>query len=173
MTNVPSFLKLLIVYFLIGTSAYAQSNWSKAHDCFNSGDFECAFDTAIELAKERRIVVGNDHRTTDSMTFFQMAFVETAARVDSEELLNVAGAVIPAFGQSGNRYPFVWGFSILTVLDISNGDEYAQLVTLFCRVDDELPPPTWRPLNNVNGLSEIGQLYFGRVLQLKPNCVGS
>ncbi len=175
MRSAPKLLKLLVVYFLISAPAIAQSNWSKASDCFNAGDFKCAFETAIELAREGRIAVGNDDRTTDSMTFLQMAFVEYASRATDIDLISKAGTVITTFGQSENRLPFIWGFAIISALDAcaDKGDVCDRLEVAYCSASAEFPPPTWRPLVNINQLSEIGQSYFDRVMQSKPDCWGA
>ena len=174
MRRILKLFLLATIFGALNSPANAEADWNVASDCFNAGDFDCAYENALSLAEIGRIVVGHDHRTTDSMTFFQMAFIERAARVSVPESTDMSVVVLKGFGRQQARLPFIWGFAMVVAFDSCESDECRQAFQeMYCQTESVLPPPSWRPLHNTNVLSEIGQNYFDRILLLKPNCTGS
>jgi hypothetical protein len=167
----------LFVSLVFATSSNANGDWAIAHDCFNSGDFDCAYDNAVELFNAGRIFDGNDERTMDSMMFFQMAFVEKIARSSPEETFEMTDYVVLNLGKMPNRLPFVFGFALLASRDvcvqIDDKECSASFDLLYCKAKQEMPPPSWRPLNGTDRLSATGESFFGRIMQTEPVCSGA
>ena len=153
----------------------AAADWGVATNCYNSGNFDCAMSEVMALYDEGRVVVGSGPLTTDSMTFFQMAFLEYSARAHHDDaFFEVSRYIVEQLARQPNRLPFVYQLNFLVLIDVCDGNPAcdAEFVDLFCLVDEETPDPTWRPLNNTNALSAKGQVYFERLMDAEPDCKG-
>jgi hypothetical protein len=171
-------LKAIFFAIMLGipASAFAGKTelFVKADSCFKSGDYDCAFETTVTLLEAGHLVVGWDDRTTDSMTFFQMSYVEKAARSDLSTKIAMFDRVFPVLGAVQRRLPFVAGFAVLTISDGCRrarlGECESDFADMFCRIDHEIPEPTWRSLHGVPQLSKTGKSYFEGVMLNRPTC---
>lgn len=157
--------------------AIAEPSWDKAGECFNSGDFECAYSEAVDLYFANRVATGSEEWTTDSMTFLQMAYVEAAARATPVELAGLSGRIAFHMTLQSGRLPFVYGFNLLAMADACSryGKDCAvRFHRAFCAVaKPEIPDPKWRQLDDTNQLSDVGTSYFDRIWRSRPACVGA
>ncbi|WP_167681172.1 hypothetical protein [Parasedimentitalea denitrificans] len=173
-------LKIVLTTLAIGVPTIASADkaelWEKADGCFKVGDYGCAYNTGIELFKAGHIAVGFDHRTTDSMTYLQMAFVERAARSSAGDVANMTGETVRTLGKNPNRLPFLFGFALLSNMDVCNASNCGsdeKIVSLYCQIQGEIPPPSWRKLHDLPPLTDVGRNYFERVMKHTPECTGA
>jgi len=110
------------------------------------------------------------------MAFFQMAYMEKAARVSTKETMPMARQVITDFGTVRTRRPFLWAFVIIASHEACGENEECteKFMHIFCQVKDQIPAPSWRSLHNLNDMSQVGRNYFERVMvSFKPECRGA
>jgi hypothetical protein len=168
---------LVLVFGNTPVLAASSEVWDNAIACYNSEDYACAFKSSVELYREEKIVVGRSTYTTDSMTFLQMAFVDAAARGNTEEKMEMIRFFIREVSHTQNRLPFVFGFALLVAADIcrkiDDGKCVANFERHYCSIYEEIPKPYWRKLDNTNRLSENGQQYFDSLMSQEPKCGGA
>ena len=162
-----------------GTARAAEpgSTWSQAKTCFNDGHFRCAFDSSMMLYRAGQITPGTGMRTSDTMGFLQVAFVEAAARAKPKDFAEMVQPIIKEMGKHtgpSGRLPFVYGFAALADAQMcglrGNTSCMHGFERLYCHVKDDLPPPSWPQLAGVNPLSDVGRAYYTKVMATLPTC---
>lgn len=166
---------ICVVLFLAfaASEAMAEGNWDRAGSCFNTGDFACAFAEAKRLALDHRIAVGHDHRTTDSMTFYQRAKVEYLASANLKEIEEALLFSHNHFRQYRSRLPFSVVFGYLSYKHARSQAEnaiWSDLDGVICEALKEAPQPSWRKLVDTNPLTKKAKGYFRSVMTMKPSC---
>lgn len=153
------------------------TTWTQAKTCFNDGDFRCAFDSSMMLYRQGQITPAAGKRTSDTMGFLQMAFVEAAARAKPKDIAEMVQPIVREFGKNAGphgRLPFVYGFAALADAQMcglrGNTSCMHGFERLYCHVKDTLPPPSWPQLAGVNPLSDTGKAYYTKVMATLPTC---
>jgi hypothetical protein len=168
-------VRILIVSLLtkIPSISFADGNWEKAHRCFNNKDFKCSFLEAKELAINGNIAVGHGEMTTDSMTFYQMAMIEYLKNASVFDKVEAASFTIKVFGKVKRRLPFSVALGYLSLKEATIHDQeidHNDFNDLICNLLKEVPPPTWRKLNEVKPISEQANSYFDQIIRVVPDC---
>lgn len=162
-----------------GTARAAQpgSSWTQAKTCYNNGNYRCAFDSAMMLYRSGQISAGSGERTSDTMGFLQMAFVEAAARAKPKDISEMVQPIVREIGRDSapsGRLPFVYGFAALADAQMcglrGNTNCMHGFERLYCHVKGKLPQPSWPQLAGVNSLSDEGQAYYTKVMATLPTC---
>ncbi|WP_146010235.1 hypothetical protein [Acidimangrovimonas sediminis] len=175
---IPLLFAIVTGLLALGTvpaaAAEPGASWSQAKYCFNRGDYRCAYDAALMLNLEGRIVPGKGIDTPAGMVFLQMAFTEAAARAKPKDLAEIVQPVIRRFGHEAGRKPFLFGFAVLADADMCKGRGNTSCVegfqSVYCQVKNELVPASWPTLQGVNPLSDRAKTYVRKVMASAPTC---
>ncbi len=155
-------------------AAMPGATWDSAKSCFNTGDFTCAYESALTLYLEGKIKPASGDTTSPSMAFLQAAFVEAAARSQPKDLTQLVHPILKKLSSAGERPPFVYGFAVLADADMCKGRGNtgceAGFQNLYCHVEAKLPKAEWPALDGVNPLSSEGKAYFTKVMATAPVC---
>lgn len=155
-------------------AAMPGATWDSAKACYNSGNFDCAYQSALTLYLEGQIKPAKGDETSPSMAFLQASFVEAAARAEPKQLTQLVQPILKTLHPADARPPFVYGFATLADADMckarGNSGCAAGFHSLYCRVQGNLPKADWPSLDGVKPLSDQGKAYFTKVMATEPVC---